>query len=79
MESGPPRKRHKKENNPLSEKERMILPLINCFVERTFSYQDKISCLHAIYTMMCQIPDIVDLLIKKEFMDEIASIVSLIM
>ena len=76
MESGPPRKKQKKEN---SENERMILPLINCFMEKTFSYQNKIACLRGISAMMCQVPDILDLLIKKEFMDGIAIIVSLIM
>ena len=76
MESGPPRKKQKKEN---SEKERMILPLINCFMEKTFSYQNKIACLHALSAMVCQVPDILDSLIKKEFMDGIAIIVNLIM
>ena len=75
----PPRKKQRTEKGSNSKRERMVLPLIDCLTEKTFPYKHKIACLHGISAMVCQIPDIVDLLIKKEFMDEIAIIVNLIM
>ena len=73
-DDGPPRNKRPRLEQ-VNQSERMVSPLLDSFLDTTFTFDSKIACLHGIAGLMLKDSDILKFLVKKEIIDEIANIV----
>ena len=75
QENGEPSRKRPRIENGQSPSERIVDPLIDSFLDKTFPVETKLACFHAIVALVSKDSNILEFLIKKEVIDEIAIIV----
>ena len=74
--NGPPRNKRRRIENGSDTIENMLSPFIDSILKKTFPFEAKLLCFQTIIALVTKHQDMLTFCIKKEFIDEIAVIVS---